>query len=227
MKKLLYSFFICASSLSFANQAWLDFKQKFFQKEQKFYFWTTPQKASHIMDFIFALKPQTVVEVGTFQGSMTFAMASALQFLQKGMLHTVDTWSYYPDPSKLDSYNLFANFWYTQEWDGDKIYSDFLASHFQNGLRAFCHPIRLDSSKAASLFADDSIDMLYLDGDLREDTGIVEILCFLGKVRQGGAIWINRADLESKHEIIDYLMTTCRYEPNWSYGNECVLFIKT
>jgi hypothetical protein len=68
--------------------------------------------------------------------------------------------------------------------------------------------------------------MLYLDGDTLPDYCYEELLLYYSKVKSGGAIWLNRADLESKHRLVEFLMENCNYHKNWSYGIECVLFTK-
>lgn len=226
MKNILLSFFLMTSSLLWSQQDWQEFKIKSLSQMNNFSGWSAPQKAALIMDYVFATKPTLCVEIGPFQGAITFAVANALSFNQKGMLHTIDKWQYVPDESKKSDYNQFANYWYTLDADGDLVYLDFLARHFQGNLRNHTHPIRVDSLKAVRLFPDNSIDMLYLDGDFSEEYAMSELLHYFPKVRQGGGIWLNRADLESKHTLVEFLMERCQHEKLWSYGIECVLFTK-
>lgn len=226
MKAKLFSLFLLASSVMWSLQDWQDFKIKTLSQTNNFSGWSAPQKAAIIMDYVYATKPKLCVEIGPFQGAISFAIAHALAFNQNGILHTIDKWRFIPDESKKSDYNQFANYWHTLETDGDLVYLDFLARHFQGNLRNHLHPIRVEALKAVKLFPDHSIDMLYLDGDFSEDYVMNELMQFFPKVRQGGGIWLNRADIESKHAAVEFLMERCQYEKLWSYGIECVLFTK-
>lgn len=220
------SLFMIPFFLVLGHIDWQDYKIKSLNEMNNFSSWSMPQKAALVMDYIYAIKPSLCVEIGSFQGAISFAIAHALAYNQKGILHTIDQWHYMPDESKKSDYNQFANFWHTLDTDGDLIYLDFLVKHFQGHLRHYMHPIRVDSLKAAALFPDNTIDMLYLDGDFSESYALAELLIYYPKVKKGGGIWLNRADLESKHALVSFLMDKCQHEKIWSYGIECVLFTK-
>jgi Methyltransferase domain len=226
MKSQLLTFFTIPFSILWGQVDWQEYKVQSLSKMNNFSSWSAPQKAALIMDYIYATKPGLCVEIGSFQGSISFAIANALSYNQRGMLHTIDTWQYIPDESKKSDYNQFANYWYSLSTDGDLVYLDFLARHFQGNLRNHIHPLRVDSLKAVTLFPDHSIDMLYLDGDFSENHALSELTVYYPKVKKGGGIWLNRADLESKHTAVEFLMERCQYEKLWSYGIECVLFTK-
>lgn len=226
MKSKLITLIIIPFSLIWPQTNWEEYKLQALHQINTFSGWTSPQKAALIMDYIFALKPTLCVEIGSFQGTISFAIAHALAYNQKGTLHTIDKWEYIPNESKKSDYNQFANYWHTINIDGDFLYLDFLAKHFQGNLRNYIHPIRVDSLKAVALFPDNSIDMLYLDGDFSENFVLNEFKAYYPKIKKGGGIWVNRADLESKHNLIELLMQNCAYEKLWSLGIECVLFTK-
>lgn len=209
-----------------AQVDWQEYKINSLHQMNNFSNWSMPQKSALIMDYIYATQPSLCVEIGSFQGAISFAIGYALAYNQTGILHTIDQWQYIPDESKKSHYNQFANLWYTLDIDGDLIYLDFLAKHFQSNLRPYIHPLRVDSLKASSLFADNSLDMLYLDGDFSENYALAELLAYYPKVKKGGGIWLNRADLESKQPALAFLMEQCLYEKIWSYGIECLLFTK-
>ncbi len=226
MNKHLINLLIIPTTALFSQNNWDNYKVSILSQFNTLSFWSPPQKVGLIMDYVALAKPQLCVEIGSFQGAISFAIGNTLAFNQKGILHTIDKWQYTPDESKKSEYNQFANFWYAIDTDGDLLYLDFLARHFQGNLRNYIHPLRIESLKAVKLFSDDSIDMLFLDGDFSQEYALNELIQYFPKVKKGGGIWLNRADLESKHLLVKYLMETCQHQNSWSYGIECVLFTK-
>lgn len=212
-------------SLGHAND-FQRYKQDVLSKQKNFSYWSLPQKAGLIMEFIQKTQPRVCVEIGTFTGAMTFPIAKTLAFNQQGMLYSIDTFLYKGDTSKKSLYNLFANYWYTLETDGDLIYLDVFAKQLSENLKDYLSILRIDAEKAALLFPNESIDFVYFDGDIGAETSLKDIQTYFPKIKKNGAIWLNRADLESKHAAVAFLMDHAHYEPSWSFGNECILFIK-
>jgi hypothetical protein len=224
---MIYFYLFCLMmTQAFANPVWQSYKNDVLSKQKNFSVWSLPQKANLIMEFMEKSKPRICVEIGTFTGAMTFPMAKTLAFNHQGTLYSIDTFNYSAHEEKKSLYNLFANYWYTLETDGDLIYLDLFARQLGDNLKDHLNILRMDSEKASLIFPNESIDFIYVDGDFSEEKSLQEIKTYFPKIKSGGAIWLNRADLESRHSTVDFLMTHARYEPSWSFGNECVLFIK-
>ena len=67
-------------------------------KEIAFYYmdqlegWCTKNKASLLIDLIFMLKPETIVEIGVWGGKSLVPMAYALKIMNNGMVYGIDPW---------------------------------------------------------------------------------------------------------------------------------------
>lgn len=224
MRTIIY--LLLTTSSVFALDYWSQYKENFLSNYKNFTIWTPPYKAAIVMDYVHENKPDVVVEIGSFQGAISFSIAHSLAFNQHGILHTIDTWDYFKNPIKKSDYNQFANYWYDLEVDGDLIYLDFVAKNFASQVKNYCNPLRVDSIKASQLFPYESIDMLFLDGDFSDSVCFNELIHYFPKVKRGGSIWINRSDLESKHEMLEYLYHRCNLSNRYSLGMECAVFIK-
>jgi predicted O-methyltransferase YrrM len=220
-----FCLFLSVLSSAFAND-FQSYKNDVLSKQKNFSFWSLPQKANLIMEFMERTKPRVCVEIGTFTGAMTFPMAKTLSFNRQGMLYSIDTLNYKADETKKSLYNLFANYWHTMDVDGDLIYLDLFARQLSENLKDYLSILRMDSEKASLIFPSESIDFIYFDGDISADKALSDIQTYFPKIKKNGAIWLNRSDLESKHKAVEFLMNNARFEPSWSFGNECVLFIK-
>ena len=97
---------------------------------------------------IATLKPQTVVELGTHYGVSFFAFCQATkQFSTGSFIYAVDTWA---GDEHAGQYS-------------DEIYNQ-VQSHQQQHYRQVSSLLRQSFDEAATYFAEDSIDLLHIDG---------------------------------------------------------------
>src|SRR5690242_8182134 len=86
--------------------------------------WCTPEKAQHLIDFMVETKPKLVVEIGTFGGSTTYPLASALRFNQEGTIYTIDAWDNGAAVEGFESSSGNIDWW--RHVDLEKIHQKFL-----------------------------------------------------------------------------------------------------
>jgi hypothetical protein len=185
--------------------------------------WCSKEKASHFVDLVLQEEPQLCVEIGVFAGASLYPVASALQFLGKGIIIAIDPWDKiecirYLDPDR-DRTDL--KWWAHQNLD--HIYFGFLHLLKQFELEKNCLILRATSKKAAPAIG--IIDILHIDGNHFRDIVIQDVQLYLPKVKIGGYIWLNDAAWVSVQPAIELLLETCEIVKKIDNGN-CILFKK-
>jgi predicted O-methyltransferase YrrM len=82
------------------------------------------------------------------------------------------------------------------------------------------------SEDAVSWFADESIDILHIDGNHATEAVLKDVRLFLPKVKRGGYIWFDDADWPSTLPAQKLLLIQCFVIKERSEGNSCLLFQK-
>jgi hypothetical protein len=229
MKTKIYHLILLLTSLtgalSAANSSWALFKQETFDELPLITGWCDNEKADKIMDVIFESKPNICVEIGAFAGSTTYPIARALQFLQHGIVFAIDAWDNRacvegldPNDSNIASWNAI---------DLNTIKEQFFSLIIRQKLTNVCFPVCLRSDIASDLFEDETIDMLYIDGNFSRQGSMLDVLSFLPKVKRGGYLWINDAESFGKIKAVAHLMKNCTWLKEKSIGKRCLLFKKS
>lgn len=123
-------------------------------------------------DLVSALRPQTVVELGTQWGLSFFCFCQAMQEQNiDGHCYAVDTW-------QGDEH--------TGEYD-DTIYNT-VRQHAEQHYPHNAHLLRMLFQQARLQFADESIDLLHIDGLHTYEAVKEDYETWLPKVRPGGII---------------------------------------
>ena len=120
------------------------------------------------------------VEIGSCRGkSSAFFAVELINSNKQVRFDCVDTWKGSPehqeggidfDPAVLD----------------DTLYNEFLAN--MKPVEGHYNPIRMTSIEAATLYADNSIDFVFIDGDHEFDSVMADIAAWFPKVKSGGVI---------------------------------------
>lgn len=120
------------------------------------------------------------VEVGALLGRSTCYLAELIQFSQKRIrLDVVDTWvNLPPDPTFHAA---------VREAAGDP-YKMFLLNMERFGVAQFVRPIRLESTEAAQMYRDSSLDFVFLDADHSFQAVCRDIEEWAPKVKPGGVL---------------------------------------
>jgi len=219
---LMIAFVLPYTSFLYAN--WETTKRETKQFLPQICGWFTPEKADKIMDFIYEKKPQLCVEIGTFGGSATFAMARTLQALGSGVLYAIDAWDPVAAVEGLESNDPNIPWWSSQNFQA--VYRSFLHILTHYNLLDYCYPVRARSNQAVHLFLDESIDLLYVDGNFSSEGSLEDVTLFFPKVKKGGAIWINDSHYPSKNEAVAFLMKYCTWLKKYSLKNQLIVFEK-
>ncbi|VHO04980.1 class I SAM-dependent methyltransferase [Candidatus Rhabdochlamydia sp. T3358] len=169
--------------------------------------WCCQEKAEHMMDLIYEVQPEICVEIGVFGGSSIYPTASALKFLKQGTIHAIDSWS---SPDCVEGYaSDDSNYQWWNKVDLEQVYLDFvnMLDHFR--LSPYCAVMRMTGLKALDQFADESIDILHIDGNHTEDVALSDAQMYLPKVKKGGYIWFDDVNWLTTHRALEFLELHC------------------
>lgn len=206
------------------NTHWESYKQEVLGNCTSFLGWCTKEKAHCLMNFIFKHQPLICVEIGAFGGSTTYPLASALKFLGKGHLYAIDAWSNLEAVAGLSYEDPNYSWW--EKVDFNSVRKSFFKGLSNQNLIPWCTVIH-DTSKRASLaFSEDSIDMLYIDGNFSASGSLEDLADYFSKVKPNGYIWLNDANSFAKQASIAFLMERATFIPDESLRNSCVVFQK-
>jgi hypothetical protein len=227
MKKsvFLFLFYLLSTvSLFCAALSWEQYKQETIQELPTIPGWCTKEKAELLMDLIYETQPNICIEIGAFGGSTTYPLARALQFNGQGILYTIDAWDNQTAIKGLERNDPNTSWW--SNLDMKAIYCQFVSLLSRKQLTNFCRPIPVSSENAISIFSNESIDFLYIDGNFSNLGALQDVLLYFPKVKMGGYICLNDSDCESKNKALAHLMKNCQWLKAKSLGKSCIVFKK-
>jgi cephalosporin hydroxylase len=200
-----------------------DIKKSVCDAMQGMYGWCSKEKAVQFIDLVLEVKPEVCVEIGVFGGQSLFPVASALKYLDHGVVVGIDPWSLneiipYFDPVKEKAH---VDWW--SRVNMEQIYYSYLNMLSQHQLEDYVITIRNASSQA--IHAISQIDILYIDGNHSEAASCQDVKLFLPKVRSGGYIWLNDSLWSDLQSAVDLLFEDCEFIKLIDGGN-CILFRK-
>ena len=128
-------------------------------------------------DYVSAIRPNCIVELGSFYGCSSFAFLQAIK--DKGLkteFYSIDTW-------KGDSF--------TENDYKENVYSHYLSIEETLFKNQEVNIIRSTFDEAVDKFPDDSIDLLHIDGSHKYDDVKHDFLTWKKKVKRDGVIFFH------------------------------------
>lgn len=169
--------------------------------------WCTQEKAAAFIDLILEIKPEVCVEIGVYAGSSLFPVASALQFLDHGIVIGIDAWDKLECIKHFDPNDDEAHLNWWGKLNIDAFYYLYLNTLRQYDLEDYCITMRATSERAAPAIG--SIDFLHIDGNHSEVVSAKDVELYLPKVRTGGYICINDTLWPQMQKAVELLMDFC------------------
>jgi predicted O-methyltransferase YrrM len=133
--------------------------------------------------FLFSIAVQApvnaaILEVGSWMGGSSIAFANGLMAKKNlgSVIYAIDTWGGSPEHKELDCIK------------DDTMYEMFLKNIHDNLADLFVRPIRSSSVGASSRFKDNSLDIVFIDGDHSYEACLEDLTVWYPKVKQGGLI---------------------------------------
>lgn len=202
---------------------WEKYKQDTLSKLPQILGWQNPQKAEKIMEFIREEKPMTCVEIGAFGGAITYPIARTLHFIKQGVVYAIDAWDSEASIEGVEGEKIIK---WLKNLDMKTTQSRFQDLFSGTALEKYCRPVHQRSKDAITLFKDQSIDFLYMDGNTSQKGSLEDARLYFPKVKNGGYIWLNDADSFTKNQAVAFLMKNCDWIKEKSFGINCILFRK-
>ena len=148
--------------------------------------WCTVEKAERLYQLIKESDSKLTVELGVFAGRSFIPMAIAHRDKQSGFAIGVDAWK---AGVCIEGTNAEANNQYWKNVNYKEVYQSCINAIDQYDLKDYCDTLRMRSSQAGILFADNIIDVLHQDSNHNIETIIAELKLWSPKVKKGG-YWI-------------------------------------
>jgi hypothetical protein len=121
------------------------------------------------------IEPNSIcIEIGSWKGSSSYAIASIVKLYENSILYCVDHWE--------GNLNTHAR----EEAKEDKIWDIFINNINILDISKVIRPIRMSSHDAISNFKDESIDFIFIDGDHTYDFFRKDIELYWPKLKIGG-----------------------------------------
>lgn len=189
--------------------------------------WCSFKKATKLVELILDKQPEICVEIGVFGGSSLIPQALTLKANNKGMLYGIDPWS---TEAALEHMQAEEHIKWWKELDIESIYNHCVSNLTTYELNQFCTLVRDKAENAVTMFEDNSIDLLHIDGNHSEDLAYKDATLYLPKVKQGGIIffddiWWTEGNQVTTRKAITYLLGFC--ERTDLINNECLVFVKS
>lgn len=122
--------------------------------------------------------PVHYVEIGSWRGRSTAYMAVEIANSNKNIrFDAVDTWAGSQDEPEHQNDPAVVN---------DTLYNEFLAN--LKPVEQYVNPVRMTSLAAAAIYADNSLDFVFIDAQHDYDSVRADILAWWPKVKLGGII---------------------------------------
>lgn len=179
------------------------FKQTALYAMKQLQGWCSEYKASTLMDLVWFMRPQTVVEIGVFGGKSLVPMAFAVKALNNGgVVYGIDPWSSIASAEGQDGDN--KDYWGTL--DHDAILSGLQQKIEQFNLSDQIELIRATSEEAQPI---ENIDILHIDGNHSDDASYFDAIKWVPLVRRGGMIIFDDITWETIDKALVWMDENC------------------
>ncbi len=167
--------------------------------------WLTEEVGAEMRNLIRKTKPSVCVEIGVFAGKSLINTALAMRDNGVGLVYGIDPWRK-EDVLRGCPPNESKDWW--DKIDLDAVHYDCMHAIWDRELDNVII-IRASSEIAVWLFANQSIDILYVDGGHAENIAMQDVTLYLQKVKNGGFIWIDDTNYESLGKAVRFLDEWC------------------
>ena len=175
--------------------------------------WTSVDRGLEMAELILEHRPKVVVELGTFAGKATVAMALALRYAGCGKLYTIDPWHV---EACLEGENEANKEWWSNV-DMSEIHDDVMEMIWRLGMEQIIIPIRARSQDVPELFP--AIDALNVDGNHSEIASCRDVNNYLPRLNKGGILWMDDTDWESTQKCQGLIMQSCELVKSGENGH--------
>jgi len=145
--------------------------------------WCSEQKGMFLVSLVFAIKPQTIVEIGVYGGKSLIPMAYTLQVNQMGgLIYGIDPWDSMESVKGLQQIEHLS-FW-------ENLDHQIILQRLKENIRNFSLEqqiilLQTTSENAPPIYG---IDLLHIDGNHSEAMSYLDVIKWVPFVKRGGYI---------------------------------------
>jgi len=181
--------------------------------------WCTPRKASLLMDMIYMIKPEIVVEIGVFGGSSLIPMAFALKDIGQGKIYGIDPWN--KNDSLVGMQGEHYDWW--GSLDHEAILQSLLAKMNEYDLTRQIELIRSTSEEAPPIH---EIDLIHIDGNHSDEMSFLDVVKWVPLLRRGGIIVFDDIDWGTNERAVKWLDAHCQKFAEFHESNIWGVWVK-
>lgn len=201
---------------NFINQ---QVKQNVFNYMNQLEGWCSYNKAVILVDFIFMLEPQTIVEIGVFGGKSLVPMAAALKATGKGKIYGIDPWDSLESATGQDGVNY--DWW--SRLDHKLILQGLRSKIAQFALEEQIILLETTSELAPLI---PNVDIVHIDGNHSEEAANLDVKKWVPLVKKGGLVIFDDVgwgtSLGTNRSAVDWLDQNCiklvEFHDNCNWG---------
>ncbi len=168
--------------------------------------WCTIEKAEKLFELVSESDSMLTLEIGVFGGKSLIPMAYAHKLKGTGVILGIDSWS---AKASLEGTNDAANNDWWAKIDYPSMYQKCINAIDSNGLDQ-CGVMRINSSQAVGLFADNSIDVLHQDSNHSEEITTKEVELYMPKLKKGGYWVSDDTDWATVKKSVEMILSYCK-----------------
>lgn len=189
--------------------------------------WCCYEKAAKLANLITENNMQLCVEIGVYGGSSLIPQAMAMADKRSGIVYGIDPWKV-EDALEEMIHQDHKDWW--GKLDLESIYKHCLHHIESNKLQKYCELIRDKSENVVDKFADNSIDLLHIDGNHSEVLSYKDATLYIPKVKSGGYVmfddiwWSEVEGVVATRKAILHLLESC--DKVCIINNDCMLMRK-
>ena len=164
--------------------------------------WCSDYKAATLMNFVWLIRPTTIVEIGVFGGKSLVPMAFALRATGQGKAYGIDPWSTDASTAYMEGRNL--KYWGTLNHDSvlDRLRQKIIDFDLTN----YISLIRNTSEDAEPI---QNIDILHIDGNHSDECSYGDVIKWTPLVRSGGLIILDDITWHTMNRAPKWLDENC------------------
>jgi predicted O-methyltransferase YrrM len=189
--------------------------------------WCCSEKALKLYQIIIENDLNSCLEIGVFGGSSFIPQALAMKHKKNGVVYGIDPWNSKCSVEDME-HEANKNWW--GKLNHEYIYNSFI-KHLENyGIKEYSKIFINKSSDVVDKFAEETIDLLHIDGNHCERLAYEDAINYLPKIKLEGFIffddstWVEYGENPSTGKALSYLLDYC--ENIMTVGKDCVILKK-
>lgn len=164
--------------------------------------WCRLEKANRLAELILEHRVTRAIEIGIFGGRSVAPMALAMRSQGFGYVIGLDPWDV-AHALEGDNGEEQAKWW--GELQFEPVRQSFIEYVEKAKLSPWLGWLQLGSVEAAPFFADESFDMIHLDGDHSEVTSCRDVGLWVKKLRPGGLFLLDDSNWPTQQKAVGIL----------------------